>query len=320
MRITKLEKLKRLTDENGVIAALAVDQRGALRKLLGEKANEKALVDFKKLTAEELTENVSAILLDPEYGLAATKARKEGTGLILAYEKTGYDAADQRRLPDLLPQFSVKILKDLGADGIKLLIYYDADQPEEVNSIKKAFVERVGAECAAEDVAFFLEILTFDEEILDTGSRAYSKIKPRKVLEAMQIFSDADYRVDVLKVEVPVNMDYVEGFGTEEALWSKQEAAEIFKAQSDLAQVPYIFLSAGVSAELFQQTLVFAKEAGAEFQGVLCGRANWRGGAEAFRTSGIDSARAWLAVEGRENIQALDQVLQQTATAINLQQ
>ncbi|WP_099224145.1 tagatose 1,6-diphosphate aldolase [Listeria costaricensis] len=320
MRINKLEKLKRLTDENGIIAALAVDQRGALRKLLGEKADDQALADFKKLTAEELTADVSAILLDPEYGLSAAEARKEGVGLILAYEKTGYDAADQRRLPDLLPQFSVKILKELGADGIKLLIYYDVDQPEEVNLAKQAFVERVGSECAAEDVAFFLEILTFDEKILDTGSPAYSKMKPRKVLEAMRIFGHPDYRVDVLKVEVPVNMAYVEGFGAEEALWSRQEAAEIFKKQSDLAEVPYIFLSAGVSAELFQQTLVFAKEAGAEFHGVLCGRANWRGGAEAFRTNGIDNARTWLAAEGRENIQALDLVLKQTATAIDLPQ
>ena len=39
----------------------------------------------------------------------------------------------------------------------------------------------------------------------------------------MKEFSKDRYNVDVLKVEVPVNMNFVEGFGTE-SLYSQDEA------------------------------------------------------------------------------------------------
>ena len=41
---------------------------------------------LKVLVSEELTQYASSILLDPEYGLPASDARKE-CGLLLAYEK-----------------------------------------------------------------------------------------------------------------------------------------------------------------------------------------------------------------------------------------
>ena len=86
-------------------------------------------------------------------------------------------------------------------------------------------------------------------------------MKPRKVNEAMKLFSEARFNVDVLKVEVPVNMKYVEGFAEGEVVYSKEEAAQHFKDQDASTNLPYIYLSAGVSAELFQETLKFAHEA-----------------------------------------------------------
>ena len=64
----------------------------------------------------------------------------------------------------------------------------------------------------AEDIPFFLEILAYDEKIADAGSAEYAKVKPRKVIGAMKVFSDPRFNIDVLKVEVPVNVKYVEGF------------------------------------------------------------------------------------------------------------
>ncbi|MDT2750426.1 tagatose-bisphosphate aldolase, partial [Streptococcus parauberis] len=84
-----------------------------------------------------------------------------------------------------------------------------------------------------------------------------------KVNEAMKVFSDDRFGIDVLKVEVPVNMKYVEGFAQGEVVYSKEEAAQAFKDQEAASHLPYIYLSAGVSAELFQETLVFASESGA---------------------------------------------------------
>lgn len=110
-------------------------------------------------------------------------------------------------------------------------------------------------------------------------------------------------------------MNFVEGFGTGEIAYTKEEAANYFLEQSQATDLPFIFLSAGVSTELFQQTLVFAKEAGSTFNGVLCGRATWKNGVKPFIESGEAAARDWLQSEGRENIESLNNMLKQTASS-----
>ena len=67
----------------------------------------------------------------------------------------------------------------------------------------------------AEDIPFFLEIVSYEASDDDVKSAAYAKVKPHKVNDAMKVFSDPRYNVDVLKVEVPVNMNFVEGFTKE---------------------------------------------------------------------------------------------------------
>ena len=52
----------------------------------------------------------------------------------------------------------------------------------------------------------------------------FAKVKPRKVNEAMKLFSEDRFNVDVLKVEVPVNMNFVEGFTEGEVVYTKEEA------------------------------------------------------------------------------------------------
>ncbi|VUX11671.1 Tagatose 1,6-diphosphate aldolase 2 [Streptococcus pasteurianus] len=85
-------------------------------------------------------------------------------------------------------------------------------------------------------------------------------MKPHKVNGAMKVFSDDRFGIDVLKVEVPVNMNFVEGFGEGEVVYTREEAAQYFRDQEASTQLPYIYLSAGVSAKLFQDTLIFAAE------------------------------------------------------------
>ena len=102
----QFKHLQKLSDENNVISALAIDQRGSLKKMLAAAANKPAdettIVDFKKAVSEELTKYASSILLDPEYGLPAAKVRAPQAGLLLSYEKTGYDATEPGRFPDLI--------------------------------------------------------------------------------------------------------------------------------------------------------------------------------------------------------------------------
>lgn len=308
------KSIKPLLNDKNYIAALAIDQRGALKRLLGEDAKTEDLEQFKVHVSEELTPYASSILLDPEYGLPATKVRAKNAGLLLAYEKTGYDASEPGRLPDLLNVWSVKRLKEAGADAVKLLVYVDIDEDKAINDQKEAFVERVGAECVAEGLPLFLEIVSYDANNADSGSEEYAKVKAHKVNEAMKKYSEPRFNVDVLKVEVPVNMNYVEGFG-EKALFTKEEAAQAFKEQAASTNLPYIYLSAGVSADLFQKTLYFAKESGSTFNGILCGRATWRGATDHF-SEGEDAVVEWFRTEGKANIESLNKVLDETANPV----
>ncbi|WP_313469907.1 tagatose-bisphosphate aldolase [Carnobacterium sp.] len=317
----KVEALNRLSDEKGIIGALAIDQRGSLKKMIAAGSTtdigDKGIIRFKELVSEELTPYATSILLDPEYGLPAAKVRDKNAGLLVAYEKTGYDATEPGRLPDLLPEWSVKRLKAAGADAIKFLLYYDVDEDSKINVQKHVFMERVGSECLAEDIPFFLEIVTYDAQNEDVKGTEYAKVKPHKVIEAMKEFSKSDYNVDVLKMEVPVNMNYVEGYAEGETVYNKQEALDYFKEQSNATELPFIFLSAGVSAKLFQETLKFAKEAGSTFNGVLCGRATWSEGVSPFATKGEEAGRDWLRSVGKQNIEKLNEVLKKTATSWN---
>ncbi|MFC3928423.1 tagatose-bisphosphate aldolase [Streptococcus caprae] len=314
----KRRLMEQLSTGSGIISALAFDQRGALKKMMAkyqpEAPTREQIEELKSLVSEELTKYASSILLDPEYGLPAVEVKDPAAGLLLAYEKTGYDASTTTRLPDCLNDWSVKRLKEKGADALKFLLYYDVDSADDINQQKQAYIERIGSECKAEDIPFYLEILAYDETIADAASAEYAAVKPRKVIEAMKVFSDERFGVDVLKVEVPVNMNYVEGFTTGEVVHTKEEAAEFFRQQEAASHLPYIYLSAGVSSKLFQETLVFAAESGAKFNGVLCGRATWSGSVEVYIKEGPEATRTWLREEGFRNIDELNQVLVKTAT------
>lgn len=316
---SQYEHLQKLSDQNSVISALAIDQRGSLKKMLAAAANKPAdettIVDFKKAVSAELTKYASAILLDPEYGLPASKVRDANSGLLLSYEKTGYDASEPGRFPDLIENQSALRIKEEGGDAVKFLLYYDVDDPDSINDRKKAFVERVGAESKEIGLPLFVELVSYDENSDNVNDAAFAKVKPHKVIEMTREFSDPRYNISVLKLEVPVNQKFVEGFTDgNEAVYSQEEAKKFYKEQSDATDLPFIFLSAGVSNEMFLKELQFAKEAGSTFNGVLCGRATWKPGVEPFAAKGEDAGKKWLETEGKANIDRLNKVLAETAT------
>lgn len=315
----KYQHLLNLSNSEQRINALAIDQRQSLRKMIKEIDSSVSdwgiIVNYKKEVASELTKYATSILLDSEYGLPAAAVRAEGSGLLISYEVSGYDKEKEGRLPKLLPELSVKRLKKFGADAVKILLYYDVDENEEINDQKHTFIERVGSECLGEDLPFFLEIVTYDVDIRDVNSKEFAKIKPHKVNKSMKIFSNPIFEVDILKMEVPVNMDYVEGYSEDDDyVYSRKEAMSHFKEQSESTHLPFIFLSAGVSAAMFQETLRFAKESQSEFNGVLCGRATWKDSVEIFVKDGHDKTQEWLANQGRQNIEELNDVVDISAT------
>lgn len=312
MKLTpgKQKGLQAVSDSRGVIAAAAMDQRGSLKSAIAkEKGIDKNAVspqmleEFKSSVSRVLTPYASAILLDPEYGLPAARQRAKNAGLLLAYENSGYDNTRPGRLPDLLDIWSVRRLVAAGADCIKILMYYTPFDAPAINEIKHAWVERIGAECAAVDVPFFLEMVGYEEGGDEKGI-GFARKKPDVVARSMEEFSKPQYAVDVLKVEVPVNMAFVAGSKAckGEFAYTRDEAKEHFRRAAAAAKKPFIYLSAGVNNDVFAETLELAAESGVNFAGVLCGRATWKEGIPVYAKKGAKALEDWLADQGVKNI------------------
>jgi tagatose 1,6-diphosphate aldolase len=306
----KQKGMQAVSDSRGVIGAAAMDQRGSLMSAIAkDKGIDKKAVtpqmmaEFKEAVTRILTPHASAILLDPEYGLSATKVRSKNAGLLLAYEKSGYDNTQPGRLPDLLDHYSVRRLVAAGADCVKILLYYTPFDSAAINESKHAWVERIGGECTAADVPFFLEFVGYDDSVDEKGID-YARKKPEIVARSMQEFSKPQYGVDVLKVEVPVNMAFVKGARASkgESAYSREEAKELFLRAASMAKKPFIYLSAGVSNDTFNETLELAAEANTNFAGVLCGRATWKEGIPVYAKQGIKALEDWLGTQGVANI------------------
>jgi tagatose 1,6-diphosphate aldolase len=314
----KKKHLKALSDGRGVIAAAAMDQRGSLQKSIAQAkgvaqsdVTDEMMTEFKIAVTRILTPHASAILLDPEWGIPATKVRSANAGLLLAYEKSGYDNTQPGRLPDLLPNVSAKRIKDWGGDAVKILIYYTPFDDANVNDIKHAFIERIGSECEHNEIPFFLEFIGYDPKGGDEKGVEFARLKPEIVRKSMEEFSKPQYFVDVLKVEVPINANYVEGSSVYKGqkAYSMAEALDHFRRCADVASKPFIYLSAGVSNAQFTESLRMAAEAGTDFSGVLCGRATWKDGIPVYAQKGIKALEDWLSVEGVKNINAVNDSL-----------
>lgn len=312
--VGKLAGLKAVSNARGVIAAAAMDQRGSLQKSIGAArgtdANADDLVVFKELVTKVLTRYASAILLDPEFGLPAARQRNDA-GLLLAYEKTGYDATTAGRLPDLLDLWSVRRLKEAGADCVKILLYYTPYEKPEINELKHAWIERIGDECNYHDIPFFMEPIGYDENGKGEKTIDYAKKKPSVVAKTMEEFGKDRYSIDILKVEVPVEMTFVEGTQAYkgEKAYTRSEALQLFRDAESATDKPFIYLSAGVTNPIFIETLELAGESGTKFNGVLCGRATWFDGINIYATKGADVFEEWLNTTGVENIKNVNEAL-----------
>src|SRR3954465_12422703 len=315
----KTKYMKKLSNKDGIIAAAAMDQRGSLQKSLASAkgVDQKAITwdmmsEFKTAVTRILTPHASAILLDPEYGFEPAKARSSNAGLPPAYEHSGYDNTKPGRLPDLLPHVSVKRIVDWGADAVKILIYYSPYDDANVNDIKHAFIERIGAECETYEIPFFLEFVGYDPKGGDEKGLEFARQKPEIVKKSMEVFSRPEYRVDILKVEVPINAEYVEGSSVYKGqkAYTRAEALQHFRETAAVATKPFIYLSAGVSNAQFTESLAMASEAGTDYSGVLCGRATWKEAIPIYAKQGVKALEEWLQREGVRNINAVNAAIQ----------
>lgn len=324
--------MQKLADENGVIKAAAMDQRGSLVSRLSSacgiekgEVTDEMMEEFKEAVSDILTPYASAILLDPEWGLPGARARQEGTGLILSYEKSSasrkyaeiYSHSLPAKVKELMPNWTVRKSVVRGADAVKLLIYYHPDERVIYNEQKEAMVERVGAECSYNDIPFFLEFLGYGKDGGDwKNDPELARQKPDIVRRSIEEFSRDIYNVNVLKIEIPVNLKFVRGTNAfqGEEVYDRAEALRHFANSARAANHPMIYLSASVDAPQMRESLRLANEGEVSWSGVLCGRATWQNGIKEYAENGVEGLRTLLKGGGVENITKMNQIINRGAT------
>ena len=93
------------------------------------------------------------------------------------------------------------------------------------------------------------------------------------------------------------------------AFASIPEAIEDFRQAAEIAQKPFIYLSAGVSNAQFVESLNMASEAGTDYSGVLCGRATWKDGVGVYAKQGVKALEDWLSDQGVKNINSVNNAI-----------
>jgi len=275
----KLRGLQQLADSKGMMTMCAIDHRGSLKQALNERISAAVsyqdIVDFKLDLCQAVAPFASAILLDPEYGAGQAVAAgllPASKGLLVSMEKTGYTGDSMARITELLPGWSVRKAKKMGASAVKLLIYFRPDL-KDVASKQLDLVARLADQCLEEDIAFLVEPVSYlveEKERVnrgETSSQKFAEIKPDLVIEtARQITA---LPVDVLKAEFPADIEFEQ---------DEEKLLRFCRELNQASRLPWVLLSAGVDFNSFQKQVKIACKAGAS--GFLAGRALWQEGAQ----------------------------------------
>ena len=265
LSIGKARGLQQCSSPAGTFTCLALDHRQNLRRALNpdnpNSVPDSALTNFKLDVSTALASEATAVLLDPEYSAAqavTAGAIPKNAGLVVAVEATGYTGDPNARQSRILPGWSVKKAKRMGASMIKLLVYYHPDAP--TASEIEAFTQQVADDCIKHDLGMMLEPLSYP---LDSNKKKLSSDEKRYVVvETARKLTPLG--VDVLKAEFPLDTDNLD-----ESAWV-EACAEVSAA----CVVPWILLSAAVEFETYLRQVTVACNTGAS--GIAVGRAVWK--------------------------------------------
>ena len=293
------------------IIGVAVDAgsglEAALRSARGSAANSDDPRVFKRAILEILGAGANTVLVDANLGPELLAYYPANCRKMLAYEADVYHISDDDRITVFPENLDVEDYARLGVDQLKFFMYYAPDDDFALNKRKQELVAELGERCKKNKLRFLMEPLVYHPSVA-SGTAEYAAIKPELVRRATEVFANTKFCADVLKVEIPVDLSFVEGFG--EPLMSRDEALAAFSAAAEpVTDAQLVYLSAGVSFEWFKASLQMACEAGVDFNGFMCGRALWADAVDIFGREGEVGLRHWLDKTGRPRLDILKAVL-----------
>ena len=289
------------------VFGIAIDAGSGLKQAIKDARKafyqEKDLETFKKLIITSLGQYATTILIDSEFGPHLISKYPQQCSPMMAFEADVYHISDEDRITKLPDNIKVSDFSRLGYKVLKFFMYYAPNDNIEINEQKQKIIENIGKECVKNNISFLMEPLVYDP-IKRPGSLDYAYLKPQLVENATKTFSNPKFNINYLKVEVPVDLSFVEGFG--DPIIKQKEAIKFFKDASIAASgIPLLYLSAGVSFEWFKASLNMAIKAEVDCSGFMCGRAIWSEAIKVFGEQGEEGLKSWLNTTGQNRLNEL---------------
>jgi len=305
----KLLGMQRITNPNGTFTMLALDQNNSIVKMaktaLKQQGEEREptyeeIVRAKLDLTAVLGKKASAVLLDSNYGVwHAVCAMKfpPRAGLIVRLEQSGTTSTTDGsgKLQAIEPGWSVAKIKRLGANAVKLLVFYEPTHTESA-AAQRALVEQVARECDQHDIVLLLETLSYPLAGEEKASPSYLDRKATTVVDSARHLSGL---CDVYKAEFPGTL------GRE----SEAQLAVNLDALNRASARPWVLLSAGVDYADYERQVAMALQHGAS--GILGGRAFWK---EYFDHDDAAARLAFLRSEGLRRLTAIGDLVKERAT------
>ena len=293
--------------KNNKVFGIAIDAGSGLKQAIKDARKafyqENDLETFKKLIITSLGQYATTILIDSEFGPHLISKYPKQCSPMMAFEADVYHISDEDRITKLPDNIKVSDFSRLGYKVLKFFMYYAPNDNIEINEQKQKIIENIGKECVKNNISFLMEPLVYDP-IKRPGSLDYAYLKPQLVENATKTFSNPKFNINYLKVEVPVDLSFVEGFG--DPIIKQKEAIKFFKDASIAASgIPLLYLSAGVSFEWFKASLNMAIKAEVDCSGFMCGRAIWSEAIKVFGEQGEKGLKSWLNTTGQNRLNKL---------------
>ena len=176
---------------NGKYLMLALDHRGSFKKLMSpdtpDSVTDENIINLKSEIINSVQDQMSGLLIDVAWGIKSYQGSKP---FLLPVERSGYSDQKGERVTEL--EYTASQLKEMGASGAKLLIYFNPDH--ESSHLQLATASHVLKECQDLKFPFFLEIVTYGDGA-DLTCRSLRR------------FVDVGVVPDVFKLEYPGNLD-----------------------------------------------------------------------------------------------------------------
>ena len=272
--IDKLVHIKKLCNDQSHLQMLAIDQRPPIFNLIKEKKKRytyKDVVDFKKNISLNLSQHSTAILMDPVYSVPNLIPSSKSKGLIITLEDHDFIERGKGRYSKNIKNWTVEKIKRIGGDAVKVLAWYRPDADQKSIKHQKRYIETIGKQCEKYDIPFLLELLVYPFKNETGYSKDYKEQLDKNqnhVINSVKEFSKEKYKVDIFKLESPVDSSQLQNSKFNKA--TKDAFKQLSKATRN---IPWVMLSSGMSKKSFLNCLKLAYKNGAS--GYLAGRTIW---------------------------------------------